>query len=127
MDTQTKKVYNEDVWAAEGDRSDPEDFGLVRSKGWPVSYEQSQTGKYPEREVVNQLLYGINAALKQKLREGLMPWDEEVDWIADDTKKVYSFVKGSDCKIYRAIVSSGPRYGGGVDPTSTGQTHWEKY
>ena len=57
-DAEWKKA---ELWADTGDREDPEDVGIDRSVGWPVSYEQRGSGDEPERTVFQQLLREMSA------------------------------------------------------------------
>ena len=124
-DAEARKILAQ-AWALDGDRQDPEDVGLTRNIGWPVSYEQPGAGVEPERTVFNQLLAELDESLGDKLRFGVLPWDARIDYVAD-AEQGYSFVTGSDGRLYVARVASGPGGGNATDPVADGQSVWDVY
>ena len=97
-DAEWKKA---ELWADTGDREDPEDVGIDRSVGWPVSYEQRGSGDEPERTVFNQLLRELSGWAVDQLRMGVLQWDEDVDY-ADA-----AFVTTED-GLHVALQANGP-------------------
>ena len=98
------------LWAETGDRQNPEQVGLTRSRGWPVSYEQLGSGDEPERTIFNQLLREISGGILDRSRQGIYQWDSEVTYTHE------TFVTGSDGKIYVSLTDSGPAFGNSADP-----------
>ena len=118
-DAEAKKIR---LWADSGDRQSPEQLGLERDKGWPVSYEQLGSGDEPERVVFNQLLRELTGALIDRARMGIYQWDEQVNYVHP------AFVVGDNGKIFVSITDSGPLYGNAADPTqSTSRNIWRVY
>ena len=120
-DTEAKKLLTAAAWADTGDRVDPEDEGIDRAKGWPVSYEQQGSGKFPERPVFNQLLREQSGFSQDVLRWGYLPWDAEVNYAQ------YAFVIGADGEKYVSNVATGPATGNATNPTAAQQTVWRVY
>ena len=114
-DTESKKVMG-NVWAsdARADRIDPEDLGLTRSEGWPVAYEQIDSGFEPEREVFNQKMREWDGWLDEDIATGGLPqWDAGVNYRADARSAVQH-------RKYVALVNTGPAFGNAVQPGTAG-------
>jgi len=123
MDAQAKKILS-NVWASgpEAEREDPESLGLIRSRGWPVSYEQPRSGKEPERTVFNQKFREVGAAFFERMRYGGVPiYDQEINYYQ------WARVIGSDGMKYYALEATGPAHGNISDPTTDSGNIWRLY
>jgi len=116
-DTDALKI---ELWAATGDRGNPENYGLDRSTGWTVGYEQAGSGQEPEREVFNQLFRELSGLFLEIQNVGILVWANDVDYRAGAI-----VAKGE--LLYRATGNSGPGLGGAVDPASGDATKWARY
>ena len=99
-----------ELWAEDGDRTDPEDYGIVRAKGWDQRYEQVGSGFEPEYDVWNQLQREQTGFNRLVVQHGLMPWDARVQYLH------HAFVFGDDGAIYISLRDS--RGEGPTDPDS---------
>ena len=115
-DAEAKKI---ELWADGGDRADPEDVGIDRSVGWPVSYEQVG-GNNPSREIWNQIFRELSGWSLDRLRMGVPRWDSDVNYIHP------AFVTAGD-DLYVSLESNGPDTGNATNPTTAGQTIWRIY
>ena len=123
-DAQAKKIR---PWGINGDRQLPEDLGISRTAGWPVPYEQPGAGAEPERDLFNQLLLELTEAFHDKIRQGVMPWDQRIDYPGADATG-YAFVTGPTTgALYVANQPSGPTRGNPTDPETPGQDVWDTY
>ena len=115
-DEQAKKILG-GRWAYSAtDRVNPEDAtpALTRRTGFPTSFETTET---PERGVINQLLCELNAAAYDQLREGILPYDADIDYPEG------AFVKHGDPPlIKRALQDNGPS---SVVAAPTNTTYWD--
>lgn len=106
-------------WADTGDRTDPDDAtlspALDRAIGWPQSFSDPE-GDTPRREVFNQLLAEVTAALHEVLvHGGMLPYDDRIAY------QHPAFVIGTDTRIYRSKQNST-----GQNPvTDATRTYWE--
>ena len=117
MDTEAKKFLGK-LWAENGDRSDPESKGIDRSKGWDINYEQPGTGKYPERDVFNQMIRELQGAFQEHMLYGFPRWSSDVAW------NRYDFVLYSG-SLYFATRDNG---GEGIpSPTPGMSDDWRLY
>ena len=98
----------------------PEEKGLVRSDGWPVAYEQLHTGKFPEFDVFNQLVFEAGSAVTDIVSAGVLPWTPDVDYVAPCFAMTTS-------GLHVAFEDSGPGTGNATDPDTLGQTVWRLY
>lgn len=119
-DTEAKQILG-NLWADTGDREDPEDVGIARTTGWPVSYEQIGSGSEPERTVFNQLLRELNGWASDRMRMGIGQWDIEVDYLHP------AFATTSSGLWTTNGANTGPTYGNATDPDADDQTAWRRY
>ena len=126
INQKSKDLISGGIWASgdDADRSEPEDYGLVRSTGWTVPYEQRGAGREPERDVFNQRDFEIDSAIFDCFNYGVLPWDPEVDYPHDENGA--SFVT-TDSSLWVSNEANGPRYGNATDPVQGGQTIWRRY
>ena len=111
-DVEARKIRK---WAELGDRTDPETVGLDRDVGWPASYSD-RDGDTPERRVFHQLFRELTGLAVDVIREGILPWDAEIDY------RVGAVVKRNS-RLWMAAANTGPIVGV-VDPATPGQTRW---
>ena len=123
----TKEIASNPAWASAttkgtalaDDRIDPDDPSLTPpidiADGYPASFSTTDT---PRRKVQNELLYRKDAAIKDIINFGVLPWDVDVDTLEGGTKQ-------RDGVLHQALVDNGPTYGNPIDPTTSGQTVWE--
>ena len=118
----TKAVLDKDIWASDDNaqKLTPEEVGLTRSEGWPVTYEQLHTGKFPEREVFNQHMFELGSAVTDIAASGVLPWNADVDYVAP------AFV-ATATGLHVSFVDSGLGTGNATDPDMAGQTIWRLY
>ena len=111
------------VWASgpNADRGDPEDFGIDRSEGWDVAYEQIGSGSEPERLVFNQKMREWSGAFVDEMRRGIGLWDGLIDF------PQYARVIDSTGRKMLALIATGPRSGNVTDPTAPGQQIWREF
>lgn len=79
MDVEAKKFLG-DLWAENGDRRTPEEANITRARGWDINYELPGTGKYPERDVFNQLVRELQGAFQEHMLYGIPRWDAGVNY-----------------------------------------------
>ena len=117
-----KDLLEDGPWASSesAQKQTPEDAGLTRTEGWPIAYEQINSGKTPERTVFNQLVNEITSALIDIAENGVLPWDTEVNYSAN------AFVTTTG-GLWIATVATGPAYGNPTNPDTTSQTVWRRY
>ena len=123
--TESLKIIGR-AWASapEAQRRDPEDYGIDRTEGWGVAYEQVG-GEEPEREVWNQKGREWDGFFGPRIVSGVPVWDERAQYRR--TAEFASFVLGSDGFMHVALADSGPKTGNPTDPTTPGQTLWRRY
>ena len=119
VDTQAKKILD-GAWADSGDRENPEDVGIDRDEGWTVGYEQINSGLEPERTIFNQRGRELDGWAIERMRTGIPPWDEDIDYRVD------AFVTRTG-NLYISLVANGSTSGNASDPTAAGQTVWRIY
>lgn len=120
VDAEAKKLLG-NLWADTGDREDPEDVGIARATGWPVSYEQIGSGSEPERTVFNQRFRELDGWASDRIRMGIPQWDIEVDYLHP------AFVTTSSGLHVTRSGNTGPTYGNATDPDADAQTVWRRY
>lgn len=118
-DTEAKKILA-GLWADSGARSDPEDFGIDRSRGWPVTYELVGAGREPERTLFNQRFRELDGWATDRMRSGVPGWDGDIDY------PVHAFV-ATGGSLYVATVATGPAASNATSPDASGQTVWRRY
>lgn len=116
-DAQSLKI---EKWATAGERETPEENGIDRSEGWDITYEQLG-GNKPERKVFNQIMRELTGLAVDMTNGGVLEWNSGVDYIHT------AFVRGSNGRLYRSLVSSGPESGNATDPTASPNTIWRLY
>ena len=118
IDTESKKLAK---WADSGDRTDPDDTSLTpvldRDTGWPSSFSATD-GDTPRRAVFNQMFREITGLAVDTIRQGILAWDTEVNYLQN------AIVVGSDSVLYRATADTGPDTSNATDPAGSGQTVW---
>ena len=121
-----KDILSDGAWAnsSSADKETPEDAGLTRGNGWPVSYEQIGSGDEPERTVFNQREYECTAALIDIAATGVPAWDVAVDY--EPTVDAACFVTTST-GLWLTTVNTGPSYSNATDPGASGQAVWRRY
>ena len=122
----TKDLLAAGIWASAptANRTEPEILGLERARGWPLAYEQQDTGKVPEREVFNQRDFELDSAIRDCVHYGVLPWDPDIDYPHDETASAFvTTVTG----LWRNTEPTGPSFGNSTDPDASGQTVWERY
>ena len=122
MDAEARKILG-GVWASGdmADREDPEDVGIDRGNGWDLSYEQRGSGNTPERTIFNQRCRELGGGFAEKATEGIVPWDEDVNY------PQHAFAKrASDGALVVALVDNGPATGNATDPETPGEV-WRIY
>ena len=122
MDPESKKIL-QGRWAEAGDRTDPEDPLVIpvldRATGYPASFS-TDPGDVPKRGRINQRWRELDGAATDSMRYGgVLPWDVEVDYFQ------YAH-SSSGLDEYVATVATGPALGNATDPTTTGQTVWQR-
>lgn len=124
MDAEARKIIG-NVWASAdaADRENPEDLGISRRVGWPVSYEQVGTGDEPERTIFNQRFREWDGIFELKMRMGgVMPWNEGINYFQ------WARAIGSDGQKYMALRATGPAHGNAIAPTEDErETVWRLY
>ena len=120
-DTEAKKFLGE-LWASSASalRSDPSVYGLTRTEGWDVRYEQLGTRKFPEMRVFNQLLRELQGAFAGQMTQGIIAWNEDVNYAR------HAFV-GHASKIWWSQEETGPATMNPSEPGSAGDTTWRLY
>ncbi len=118
-------IRDMEAWARNAgteDRDLPENLGLDRETGFPISYEQIG-GNAPERQLFNQLFYEISACIVNLRDNGLpLPWNQDVNY------RHPAFAKGEDGLVYVTTGSNtGPATGNSTNPTDEGQTVWRRH
>ena len=101
----------------------------LRSAGWDAEYSRPGGKTGPERTFFNQLLHEISS-LAVEVNTGMCfsQWSSAVDYVHDATNFHYSFVLGSDDRIYVSTAASGPGTGDATNPTTdTSRTKWKVY
>lgn len=121
-----KDLIGDGAWAADtpDERQTPEDAGLTRAMGWPVSYEQRGSGKHPERRVFNQLHWEITSAILDIAHCGVPPHSLEVDYVPTDDAECFVTTTSG---LWRTRTATGPSYDNAVSPDTEGQTIWRRY
>ena len=118
----TIKFLSGDRWASAAGsiRANPETFGLTRALGWPLSYQQRDSGKFPELAVFNQRFLEFEDSFRHKLNHGIPEYDARVNYAQ------HAFCR-TDTAIYVAQRANGPTLGNAESPDDTGQTTWREY
>ena len=102
----------------------PEDLGITRANGYPVSYEQIASGNEPERTGWNQREHEWTSALIDIAAMGVPAWDVEVDYTpASDAACFVTTATG----LHLTRTNTGPVYGNATDPDDSTQTIWRLY
>ena len=116
MDSEALKIQ---LWADDGERTDPEDVGLDRDDGWTVAYEQVASGFEPERVVFNQMFRELTGWARDRMKMGIPTWDPRVNY------RHPAFV-AHDARIYKSILDTGPVAGNSAAPAPDSQV-WQVY
>ena len=112
------------LWAASGERMDPETNLVTRSQGWDKRFEQLG-GLVPNYEVFNQIIRELSGVAVCLNQHGIPPWSRFIDYTHNANER--AFVLRNE-GLYVSTAASGPTQGGAVDPaTDSNRSHWKLY